>query len=158
MQNKNRILKRGGFAVIAAVFLMLLITLMMLKMLSYSTDVAQRTTNLYLYEQAVLLAYNATEDAMLQISEQDPATAGCVSGYTKYYPSTGTPMFDITVSVSYVWYSVNPPTAAGCATGALYVNNPEQNGSAIVTVTVKSDASVGLDEPIRYYRKTLQKM
>jgi len=161
MQNKNRILKRGGFAIIAAVFLMLLITIMLLKMLSYSTETSKRTTNQYLYEQAVLLAYNATEFAMLQISQTDPS-GGCYGPTVSLvYPDscagTGKCMYNIDIKIDYVWHTATAPTAAGCS-GTITVDTPEQNGSAYVDVVVSSHSDLGLDEPIRFHRKTLQKL
>jgi len=160
MQNKNRILNRGGFALIAAVFLMLLISLMLLKMLSYSTDTSQRTSNQYLYEQAVLLAYNATEYAMLKISQTDPSSS-CIDTLPLNYPegcTAGTNcIYDITVSVDYVWAAGAVPGGTGCG-GPFTVATPVQNGSAYVDVVITSDSALKLDEPIRFHRKTLQKL
>jgi len=155
MQNKNRILNRGGFAVIAAVFLMLLISIMLLKMLSYSTDTSTRTTNQYLYEQAVLLAYNATEFAMLNISQNDPST-GCYNPTTPItYPNgcSGNCLYTIDISVSYAWH-----TSGGPCTALLTVDTEEQNGTAYIDVAVSSHSDLNLDEPIRFHRKTIQKL
>jgi len=162
MQNKSRILKHNGFALIAAVFLMLFISILLLKMLSYSTDTSARTTNQYLYEQAVLLAYNATEYAMLQISEDD-RSAGCTSAINTVYPSSGPTMFNINVSVQYSWESTTAPTTTGCTNtpfiaSGINVVTPEQNGTAIIDVIVSSNSSLNLDEPIRFHRRTLQKL
>lgn len=162
MQNKNRILKRGGFAVIAAVFLMLLITMMLLKMLSYSTDTSQRTQNQYLYEQAVLLAYNSAEYTMLLISQADPAVS-CQNDQTFHYPNGCTPgtggscIYDIDVTIDYVWHNGTAPGGTNCG-ATLLVDTPEQNGSAYIDVVVSSDPALGLDEPIRFHRRTLQKL
>ena len=163
MQNKNRVLKRGGFAVIAAVFMMLLITLMLLKMLSYSTDVATRTSNNYLNEQAQLLAFNATEDAVYNISGdvRTGVGASCTTSIDTHYPSSGTAMFDINVTIRYIW-EVNSVAAlaSSCKGANLYttVTTPEQNGSALIDVYVTSNSSLQLDEPIRFHRRTLQKL
>jgi len=176
MQNKNRLLNRGGFAVIAAVFMMLLISLMLLKMISYSTDVAQRTTNDYLSEQAQLLAFNATEDAVFQISGQcrNSATCpalvsggSCIQSITSNYPSSGTTMFNINTTIKYVWsddpslgadrLSSLPATCIGTNLFAA-VSAPQQHGAALIDVFVTSATALGLDEPIRFHRRTLQKL
>jgi len=166
MQNKNRVLNRGGFAVIAAVFLMLLITLMLLKMLSTSTDIAQRTSNNYLNEQAQLLAFNATEDAVYIISGEDSSGgAACTTSYTRYYPSSGPRMFDINVNIKYVWSNGFTPADASCKG---YIDEDQaaenqldsniSNGAALVDVYITSDSALNLDEPIRFHRRTLQKL
>ena len=153
---------RNGIALISAVFLMLLVSILMLRMLSYSTDTSARTTREYLYEQATLLAYNATEYAMLQISLTNPAT-GCLGTFaTQHYPSTGATMFDIDINVQYVWLN-GVALGANCHNTAITgstitVDTPEQNGSALIDVVVTSNAALGLDEPIRFHRLTLQKL
>jgi len=164
MQNKNRILNRRGFAAIAAIFMMLLITLMLLKMLSYSTDVAARTSNDYLNEQAQLLAFNATEDAIYRISGHDTSVS-CQPSYTMYYPATGPRMFDIQIDIRYVWSNGMTPGGANCLN---YIDNTQavtdqlvtdvSNGEAVIDVYVTNDANLKLDEPIRFHRKTLQKL
>jgi len=161
MQNKNRVLKRGGFAVIAAVFMMLLITLMLLKMLSYSTDVAARTTNNYLNEQAQLLAFNATEEAVYRISGINPYTTDCVTSLDYTYAS----MLDVNVTIQYIWSDgLTPPvTSPNClgyidATQAATLESDISNGAALIDVYVSSTPSLGLDEPIRFHRRTLQKL
>ncbi|WP_345969758.1 MULTISPECIES: hypothetical protein [Sulfurimonas] len=159
MQNKNRVLKRGGFAVIAAVFMMLLITLMLLKMLSYSTDVSARTSNDYLNEQAQLLAFNATEDAVYRISgENRDANLSCTTSFNDTYPSTGTAMFNINVTIQYIWQTGMIPGGTGCNNILTTVSTDTQHGSALIDVYVTSHASLNLDEPIRFHRRTLQKL
>ena len=159
MQNKNSVLTRGGFAVIAAVFMMLLITLMLLKMISYSTDVSGRTTDNYLNEQAQLLAFNATEDAVYRISGIDPSTSNCIISFTDTYPSNTTAIFDISVQIKYVWQTGAIPTGgANCNTTFTTVNTAEQAGSALIDVYVTSHANLNLHEPIRVHRRTLQKL
>ncbi|MHC3995223.1 hypothetical protein ACXWTF_10370 [Thiomicrolovo sp. ZZH C-3] len=164
MQNKNRVLKRGGFAVIASVFMMLLITLMLLKMLSYTTDTAKRTSNNYLNEQAQLLAFNATEDAVYRISgENSSGGNACTQSYNIHYPSAAPYMFDINVSISYIWATDLTPGDASCrnyiGAGATYqLESNITNGAAVVDVIVTTNDTLNLSEPVRFHRKTLQKL
>jgi hypothetical protein len=166
MQRQIRILNRpahrGGFLLIMAVFLMLLLSLMLLKMLSYSSDDAQRVVNDYILEQAQLVAYGATEYAMLKASGDD-RTAACTDDFNLSYPATGSKLLNARVQMQYVWLNGSAPGGTGCSNSAITgstitVTNPEQNGSVYVLVTVASDSSAGLDEPIRFVRKTLQKL
>lgn len=160
MQRQIRILNtrggRGAFALIAAVFLMLIISMLLLKMMSYSAQNAQEVTDDYLLEQAQLAAYGATEYAMLKISADD-RTSACTDSFTLNYPSSGTKLFNVAVNVDYVWFNGTAPTLASCAS-SFNVTNPEQDGSAYIDVIVTSDPGLGLDEPIRFHRKTLQKL
>lgn len=156
--------KRNGFALLTAVFLMLLISILLLKMLSYSSETSQRTVNEYLSEQATLLTYSATEYAILAISGQD-RTTGCIQTLSAVYPNNTTPMFNIDISIQYVWSNALTPAVASCqgyidstqaATSQLTTN--ESSGAAVIEVVVTSNASLGLDQPIRQYHKSLQKL
>ena len=165
MQRQVRILKHAGrrsaFALIAAVFLMLLISIMLLKMLSYSSENAQQVVNNYMLEQAQLAAYGATEYALLKVSTEDH-TAGCTKTINLDYPSTGTKLFDVSVNIQYVWRGGGPGGTDCANTGVtgstVSVITPEQDGSAYVDVYVSTTSALGLDEPIRYHRRTLQKL
>lgn len=161
MQRQIRILNtrggRGAFALIAAVFLMLIISMLLLKMMSYSAQNAQEVVDDYLLEQAQLAAYGATEYAMLKISADD-RTSACTDSFTLNYPSSGTKLFNVAVNVDYVWFDGTSPGGNSGCDGPFTVTNPEQDGSAYIDVVVTSDPGLGLDEPIRFHRKTLQKL
>lgn len=165
MQRQVRILKhssRRGFALITAVFLMILLSTMLLKMLSFSSSDAQQVVNDYLLEQAQLAAYGATEFAMLRISTEDH-TAGCTRAISMRYPSTGTKLFDVNITIQYVWNGAGPGgTNCGntLVTGkTVSVTTAEQDGSAYIDVVVASDpVKTRLTEPIRFHRRTLQKL
>ncbi|MBD3800734.1 MAG: type II secretion system protein [Campylobacterales bacterium] len=165
MQTKIRLLtrpaRRGGFALITAVALMLLISILLLKMLAFTADTQQRTVNDYLVEQAILLTYSATEYAVLAISGRNRAD-GCITTVNATYPENGADkIFDITTTIRYVWSSDQldslPPS---CKNAALYtqVSTPESNGAALIDVVVTSATDLRLDEPIRFHRRTLQKL
>jgi hypothetical protein len=144
---------RGGFILISAVFLMLALTFLLLKMISYSTENAQQVTNDYLQEQAELLAYGATEYAMLRISANAPSS--CPTSYSLVSNN----LFVIRTNISYVWAGAAP---AGCASTLALVQAPQQNGTALVDVTVEINATkraeLGLYDAIRFHRRTLQKL
>lgn len=158
---------RNGFAMITAVFLMLLITMLLLKMLAFTADTQQRTIDEYLNEQAILLTYSATEYAVLAISGKDRST-GCLTTISAAYPSNGSDkMYDITTTIKYVWsdnaalgsdrLSLLPGSCKGTNLHA-QVSTPEEHGAALIDVYVSSAPSLGLDEPIRFHRRTLQKL
>jgi competence protein ComGC len=152
--NETRAKQRGGFALIAAVFLLLIISILLLKMMGNSSENAQQVVNDYLYEQAELLAYGATEYTLLQISATDPNN--CVTHLDMQYPPGAKPFFTITTDISYIWEQNSVP--AGCPAIAT-VSTPEQNGTVIIDVVVKSNnANIGIHEPIRFSHRTLQKL
>jgi hypothetical protein len=179
MQTKIRFLKkhigspksRSGVALITAVFLMILISMMLLKMLSYTSDAQQRTVNEYLNEQAILLTYSATEYAVLAITGTNPIN-GCIDTINSTYPSAANPIFNITTTIKYVWsnnailntasgdYRLSnlPASCKGTQHLLAEVATPEEHGAALIDVVVTSAPGLNLKEEIRFHRRTLQKL
>ena len=153
MQRKNSILKRNhrsGIALIMAIAVIIIIATIMTLSLSLTTQTSKRTVDLYLYEQASLLSKSATEYALLKIAEDGACT------HTNDLNFVQDSIYDINISLSYVYQSgSNPCTAAQTYTT---VDTPEQNGSILIDVSVSvNDTSVS-SEPIRYFRRTIQKL
>jgi type II secretory pathway pseudopilin PulG len=160
MQRKNNFLnQRSGFAMIMAIFVIVIIGTLMGLMISMSSTTAKKTTNIYLSEQAVLLAKSATEYAMLAISGYDRvANGGCINQINLTYPSAASPIFTISVRLDYIGFATTP-FAAGCNNYIGSINTPESIGSVLVDVTVTSnEANLNIGETIRYHRRTLQKL
>jgi type II secretory pathway component PulK len=158
MQRKNYILKtnphknRSGFAMIMAIIVVAIITTIMAISLSLTTQTSKRTTDLYLYEQAVLYSKSAAELALLDIANRDPST-NCANSFNVSFPETN-PIYDANVTMRYVYNS-----AVGTCVDYVNVTTPEQNGSILmdITVSVRADANITA-EPIRYFRRTIQKL
>ena len=152
MQRKNNLLisARSGMAMIMAITVIVIMATIMALSIALTTKTTKKTVDMYLYEQSVLLSKSATEYALLQIAQSNPCT---YAGET----FTQDTLYTIDIAVQYVY------DAAGvCANPLLLyttVNTPEQNGSAImdVTVSVTPDKNVA-SEPIRYFRRTIQKL
>ena len=158
---------RNGFALLTAVFLMIIIASMLLTMISQSSETQSKTMDSYLNEQAILLTYSATEYAMLAISGRDRLANGCITTINSTYPTTGDPMFNITTNIQYIWSndaSLDPADssvglAATNCTG--YIDNlatPESTGAARIDVFVTTAPGLGMDQPISFHRRTLQKL
>ena len=163
MQRKSRFLKqRSGFAMIMAIFFMIIIATLLTYMLSSTTETAQRTTNTYINEQAQLLAKSAVEYAMLRVSGETRSNANCVNSFNAQYPNSTAPIFDINVSIQYFGfgnYGAGAVTSCNNIVGT--ISTPESNGTMLIDVYVTSTTGVGglnLSEPIRYHRRTLQKL
>ncbi len=155
--------KRKGFAMIMAIFFMIVIATLLSYMLSTTTETAKRTTNTYVNEQAQLLAKSAVEYALLHVSGYDRDGAddvvgtgddNCSNGFNIQYSPNGNAMFDINVSISYIGLSA----ISGCNDYVDNILTAESNGTMLIDVYVQDTAALMLSEPIRYHRRTLQKL
>ncbi|MBA1438420.1 MAG: hypothetical protein FAF05_05480 [Epsilonproteobacteria bacterium] len=151
MQRKNGLLtkQKDGFAMIMAIAVIVVIATIMALSLSLTSQTTKRTTDVYLYEQASLYAKAAAEKALLDIASQNPC------GYTgASYQLDG--IYNIHVTASYVYTSF----PAGCHAAQQFatITTPEQNGSVRLDITVSVNDSNISTEPIRYFRRTIQKL
>jgi len=155
MQRKNSILKhthssRSGMALIMAIAVIVIISTILALSLSLTATTSKKTTDLYLYEQTVLLSKSATEYALLKISQSNPCT------YTggSFVKDT---IYNVNIAVSYVY---DDPTICSAVSGPSYttVTTPEQSGSALINVTISVTDSSIASEPLSYFRRTLQKL
>lgn len=142
---------------IMAIFFMIIIATLLSYMLSSTTETAKRTTDTYINEQGQLLAKSAVEYAILQVSGHD-RTSGCLTSLNSVYPDNTNPIFDLNVSISYFGF-------AGCnnilPASVNSIASSESNGTMMIDVYVSSTTGtngLNLSEPIRYHRRTLQKL
>ncbi|HIP54876.1 MAG TPA: hypothetical protein EYH11_05335 [Sulfurimonas autotrophica] len=152
MQRKNNILKRAknGIAMIMAIAIFVILATIMALTITLTSQTTQRTTDVYLYEQSVLLAHSAAEYALLRIAQNPPC-----SNLDENFIQDG--LYHVTIHLRYIYNSNSACTANG---GTLYttVTTPEQNGSVLLDVTVDVNDTTVATEPIRYFRRTLQKL
>ena len=124
--------------------------------LSLTATTTKKTTDMYLYEQSILLSKSATEYALLQIAQNSP----CSYNGSDFTQDT---FYDINITVQYIYTDPTGAMATLCTTNGatLYttVTTPEQNGSVLmdITVSVTPDKNV-TTEPISYFRRTIQKL
>jgi len=160
MQRQNSILrKRKGFAIIAAMAVIVVIATIMSLSLALTTQTAKRTTDIYLYEQSVLLAKSAAELAMERIA----SGAICNGNATRFtnlnFLHNG--IYNINVDATYFLPTTyacagapNIPYSAATSAGPyapLY-------GSVMLDVTVTVNDATITSEPITYFRRTIQKL
>ena len=148
MQRKNYFLKlhnKNGMAMIMAISVIVVMSTIMALSLSMTAQTTKKTTDLYLYEQSQLLSKSATEYALLQIARAQPCS------YTNDN-FTHNSIYDINISVKYI-YSDD----FSCSNSYTTVQTPEQNGSALIDVTISTKNSVSL-QPIHFFRRTMQKL
>ena len=148
---------------IMAIFFMIIIATLLTYMLAETAGSSERTTKIYLNEQGQLLAKSAVEYALLRVSGFNRAGADgvvgtaddvCLPGFTMQYPSAVNPLFDITVRINYHGLG-NACTGNGTVPA---LATAESVGTMLIDVYVQNNPAVNLDEPIRYHRRTLQKL
>ena len=156
MQRKNCFLKlknhshRTGMAMIMAIAVLVVIATIMALSLSLTTQTSKRTTDLYIYEQSVLLSKSAAEYAMLKLSQDAP----CLKSTIPTFIYNG--IYTIEIDLRYI-YKLDSSCHGNIPVGKFYaeVLDSESDGSVLMDITITADAGA---EPIRYFRRTIQKL
>ncbi len=153
MQRKNNILRsfRSGIAMVMAITVLVIMATIMALSLTLTSQTAKKSTDLYLYEQSILLSKSATEYALLKIAQDGPCT------HTNDLNFVQDSFYNINITLSYIYEENSNP----CTVAQTYaeVATDEQNGSVIMDVTVSVPDNIGVaSEPIRYFRRTIQKL
>jgi hypothetical protein len=134
----------------AAIAFLLVMTTIMGLMVSMTSLTTKRSTDIYFQEQAHLLAKSATEFALLAISGYDRnSVPDCINQINSTYDNT----YDINTSIRYFGNGF----PAGCDTINNSIVTPESQGTVIIDVYVTTQDNVGLTEPVRFHRRTIQK-
>ena len=146
---------RSGFSLITAIIIMMTVSFLMTMMISLSSTTSKTTVDLYLKEQAYLLARSATEYALLATSGHDNHQS-CIEKVNILYPGALHPTHEMNVTLMYM------------GTGLINCNKildnnlstADSNLTAIVDVVVKvlENSNTGITEPIRIHRRTIQKL
>lgn len=158
MQRKNNILmQRSGIAMIMAIVTLVILATIMAMSLAMTAQTSKRTTDLYLYEQAILLSQSASEYAMLEIAKVNPCTL------TKIPEFEYNNIFVINVSMEYVAFKHTGAPGNDCFSNTVasgrYAETKysDSDGTIIMDISVKTIDGIS-DEPISYFRRTVQKM
>ncbi|BDY13501.1 type IV pilus modification PilV family protein [Hydrogenimonas cancrithermarum] len=142
---------RRGFTLLSAIFLMLLVATLMVLAFSLSSQTKRQTGDIYMQEQAQLLARSATEFALLAISGHDNRI-DCIERINLRYPQ-GAPIYDINMSLHYIGNGLP------CNPSHLLANDiatAESNGTVLIDTFV-SYTDPENNETIRFHRRTIQK-
>ncbi|MDA3909291.1 MAG: hypothetical protein PF437_09380 [Sulfurimonas sp.] len=143
---------RGGMAMIMAIAVLVIIATIMALSLSLTTQTTKRTTDLYLYEQSTLLSQSAAEYAMLKISQVAPCS---LPDLDFRYNNT----FDVKITMQYIFTNPSACRTNSLADGSDYatVTYPDSNGSVLMDIAITANPT-GTTEPIRYFRRSIQKL
>lgn len=148
------IIKRNGFAMILAIFVLILVALGGVMLLSNATLGTKLIGNNYLHTQAELLAASATEFAVMRAQGHNTGGGACLNNMNiTVQDSTGANAYDINVTIRYSF--------RGAAPGACNILTSGTGNSTMMlidtTVVTNSDADLST-EPIRIFKRSWQKL
>lgn len=93
-------MKKGFSLILAIIFILLVASIGALSM-SISSSSAKTSVNLFIHEQAKLLADGAAEYAIMKVQQNDFA-ATCVDEIEINYPNNTNPTFRANISITYI--------------------------------------------------------
>ena len=93
-------MKKGFSLILAIIFILLVASIGALSM-SISSSSAKTSVNLFIHEQAKLLADGAAEYAIMKVQQNNFATT-CVDEIEIKYPNEDSPTFKANISITYI--------------------------------------------------------
>jgi hypothetical protein len=148
--------KRPGFAMIMAIIVILLVAgggaLLLRNVATSSKSIGDN----YLHAQAELLAQSAIEYAVMQVQGFNDESGNCLNQLDiNVSDASGSPMFDINVSINYTFKGAKPQ---GGTCTALQEHTGEDT-RMLIDVTVNTNANANIStEPIRVHKRSWQKL
>lgn len=148
--------QRGGFAMIMAIFVVIMVAMGGVLILDNASTGSKSVTDNYLRTQAELLAESATEFALMHAQDTNTTAGNCLNDLNiTVNDSSGKAVYDIEVALSYS-YENAAPTA--CTSRTLAANTGNFSTVLIDTiVTTNIDANLST-EPIRIHKRSWQKL
>lgn len=144
---------RSAFSLITAIVFIVLVATLGALSLSFSTQSAKQTSDIYLKAQADLLARSAAEFALLAISGHKIDTSnGCLNQINTTYQTDDNPLFDINITIQYLGNGL----FGDCNILDNNVTYNDSNLTVLLDIFVTSKNNI-TTEPIRVHRRTLQK-
>ncbi|WOE70605.1 type II secretion system protein [Hydrogenimonas thermophila] len=140
---------RHGFTLLLAIVIMVLIGTLMSLMLSFTTTTLKQTEDIYLKEQAELIARSATEYALLKISGNNWSNGECINNINDLNRYKN---FDVNITIYY--FGKNLPSSCNILANNLYTK--ESNGTALIDVIVSTTDPI-TSEKINFHKRTIQK-
>ncbi len=164
---------KKGFSLIAAIFFIIIFATLSALGLSLSSRALNQTGGIYLYEQAELLAKGAIEYTMVRLLKElpcgVPGKAACAlptqssdcanfpTTLTGNFPNNTNPLLKYTVNVRY--FDTASPSLGCPAASTTIITTPSSRGTVMLDVVVEmATAQLQKQNPIRFHRRTLQKL
>ena len=128
-------MKKGFSLILAIIFILLVASIGALSM-SISSSSAKTSVNLFIHEQAKLLADGAAEYAIMKVQQND-FTATCVDEIEINYPNDTSPTFRANISITYIG---DKDTIQHCA------NKIESGKTGLQSIIISGQVRSLLDE------------
>ena len=135
-------------AMIMAISVIVIVATLLALALSLTTLTSKSSINLYIYEQANLLARSAGEYAKLKIATENNATHRCT--YTGEGPFIENSYYNISIKVNYIYTQ----DISNCGTATL-LQTDAPFGVAQIDVIVDVNDTTITSEPIRIFKRKL---
>lgn len=148
--------KRSGFAMILAIFVVVIVAIGGAMLLSNTTVGSKSISDNYLRAQAELLAQSATEYTLMRAQDVNTTGGACLNQLNiTVNDSEGEAAYDINTSLAYSFQG-DDADAAGCNAIADMTGKPTM---VLIDVTVTTNLDANLStEPIRIHKRSWQKL
>ena len=133
---------KKSFAMLFAIGFIVILSVIGLLMLNFSSVTLVNTENNYLDAQANLYAKSANEFAIAALESRDFANDGCINKI-----DINTSLYEINMTFHYFLTD-----CSNCDANCSVITTKESNGTVMINTYVKSKV-----DNIRYFRQTLQK-
>jgi len=149
--------KRSGFAMILAIFVVVMVALGGVLLLGNASTGVKSTGDNYLRAQAELLAESATEFAVMRVQGFDTSAAAgslCLENLNiTVNDASNNPMFDANVSLSYSFRGARP---INCDITHVLAVGTGKDTTILMDVTV-TDRNLSIEQ-IRVHKRSWQKL
>ena len=137
-------MKKGFSLILAIIFILLVASIGALSM-AISSSSAKTSVNLFIHEQAKLLADGAAEYAIMKVQQND-FTATCVDEIEINYPNEDSPTFKANISITYIG---DKDTIQKCA------NKIESGKTGLQSIIISGQVRSLLDDKVGNSRENL---
>ena len=138
-------MKKGFSLILAIIFILLVASIGALSM-AISSSSAKTSVNLFIHEQAKLLADGAAEYAIMKVQQND-FTATCVDEIEINYPNDTSPTFRANISITYIGDGGTGGTIQHCA------NKIESGKTGLQSIIISGQVRSLLDEKSGNFRE-----
>ena len=135
-------MKKGFSLILAIIFILLVASIGALSM-AISSSSAKTSVNLFIHEQAKLLADGAAEYAIMKV-QQNNFAATCVDEIVIKYPNEDSPTFKANISITYIG---DKDTIKHCA------NKIESEKTGLQSIIISGQVRSLLDEGANNFRE-----
>jgi len=145
---------RRGFGLITAIIIMMTVAVLMSMMIGLSTATTKQTSDIFIKEQARLYLRSANEYALMAISGHNNNN-NCIKDITLNFQNGGTTNYTAKIDLWYMGRGI-PAACANILNNT--VQTDDSNYTVVMDVVVEANqANLGITEPIRVHKRTLQK-